>query len=60
MLTAEEAAEKLRVHRMTISRWVTRGLIRPEKVGKHGQHFYTEKELMRFLREEGEDRWWQS
>ena len=59
-LDAQEAAEVLRVHRMTISRWVMRGLLHP-KCGKgkgHGKQSFTEEELHRFLQEEGQAQWW--
>jgi predicted site-specific integrase-resolvase len=59
-LDAKQAAKKLRVHRMTISRWVTRGLLCPVNgKGKgHGKQAFTEEELMRFIQEEGEAQWW--
>jgi len=59
-LDAEQAANVLRVHRMTISRWVRRGLLKPVR-GKgrgHGKQMFTEKELQRFLEEEGAAQWW--
>ena len=60
LFSANEAAEYLRVHRMTISRWVVRGLLRPVRGrGKQKQEF-TEEELLRFLEEEGnyDCYWW--
>ena len=61
LLDAEEAADYLRVHRMTIAGWVTRGKLRPARgKGKgHGKQRFTVRELNRFLKEEGGDRWWQ-
>ena len=61
-LSAQEAANVLKVHRQTISRWVSRGLLKPVRgKGKgHGKQAFTEGELQRFLEEEGEKHayWW--
>ena len=58
LFSADEAADRLRVHRMTISRWVVRGLLHPKR-GRRKQEF-TEAELLRFLEEEGSSDcyWW--
>ena len=61
-LTAQQVADKLKVHRMTVCRWVVRGRLRPEcgKGKGHGKQQFTEQELLRFLQEEGNDDcyWW--
>ena len=62
LLDAHEAADYLRVHRVTISRWVRRGLLHPvaqEKRRGQGRQEFTVGELNRFLIEEAGDRWWQ-
>ena len=55
-----DAEQDLRVHRMTVCRWVVRGKLRPEcgKGRGRGKQGFTEEELRRFLREEGEAQWW--
>jgi len=61
LLDAQGAADYLRVHRMTLCRWVVRGLLHPVR-GKgrgRGKQLFTRAELERFLREEGGQRWWQ-
>ena len=60
LLDAHQAADYLRVHRQTVSRWVSRGLLRPA-LGKgkgHGKQLFNHEELDRFIREEGEKQWW--
>lgn len=56
MLRVEEVAERMGVHRASVNRWATRGLLHSEKRGK--ARFYAEEEIDRFWEEEGAVREW--
>ncbi len=60
VLDSKEVADRLGVHRMTLSAWVVRGRIKPDSVGAHGKHYFSEEEIERFWREEGNSDcyWW--
>ena len=49
LLSKEEAAKYLRCSDQSFPAWISRGRLRPTKVGS--KNFFTERELERFVRE---------
>lgn len=46
----KQASEYLRLSECTLQRWEKKGVLRPERIGKRGDRWYTQEMLDKFIK----------